>query len=115
VKRETDKIIEQATTVFTEWHKDLERKLRSGSQEADHRHFCRLGPAFRNAAPRDLLARHCVFLTLRTALEREVVPRVRVFLVEQLRMQPAHTLRQSPTTFSPCGSLIPFEPLIIFS
>jgi hypothetical protein len=63
--------------------------------EADHRHCCRLGPGFRNApqAPgefMDLLARHRVFLTFRTAIEREVVPRVRVFFVKQLRMQPAH-------------------------
>lgn len=53
--------------------------------EADHRHRCRLGPALRNAAPgefNDLLAGDRVLLALGAALEREVVPRVRMLLVE---------------------------------
>jgi hypothetical protein len=55
---------------------------------------CRgLGPGFLDAAPGepiDLLTSDCVLLTFRAALESEVVPRVRVLLVKQLRVQSAH-------------------------
>ena len=61
--------------------------------EADHRHRGWFWPAVRDATPRelvDLLTRHRVLLALGAALEPEVIPRVRMFLVEKLRVQPAH-------------------------
>src|SRR5262245_4172111 len=61
--------------------------------KADHCDGRGFGPAFLNAAPRkfiDLLAGDRVLLGLGAALEGEVVPGVRVFLIEQLRVQPTH-------------------------
>src|SRR5262249_56941830 len=61
--------------------------------ETNHRHRCWLRPALRNAAPRefvDLVACRRVLLALGAALEREIIPRVWMLLVEQLWVQPAH-------------------------
>jgi hypothetical protein len=89
--------------------------------EADHRHCCRLGPGFRNAAQANLWTSSRVtacFLLFVRLLSVKWSHGFGCFLSNSsgcsLRIM-RQTLRQSPTTFSPCRSLSPLGPLIILS